>query len=76
MVSGFCSNSRNNLHVENLYGENNHHIVESVLKVLQELSKAITIDQKEKMRFLQLKDSLKREMQTFLYLPKKSIQLR
>ena len=37
------------LHVENLYGENNHHIVESCFKGLaRALKEAITIDQKRK----------------------------
>ena len=37
------------LHIENLYGENNHHIVESCFKGLaRALKEAITIDQKRK----------------------------
>ena len=37
------------LHVENLYGENNHHIVESCFKGLaRALKEAITIDHKRK----------------------------
>ena len=62
------------LHVENLYGENNHHIVESCFKGLaRALKEAITIDQKRKMRFLQLKGLFKKRNANFFYIYKKKV---
>ena len=48
------------LHVENLYGENNHHIIESCFKGLaRALRDAVRIDNLRKMRFPQQKESCK-----------------
>ena len=49
------------LHVENLYGENNHHIIESCFKGLaRALRDAVRIDNlRKKMRFPQQKESCK-----------------
>ena len=48
--------------VENLYGENNHHIIESCFKGLaRALRQAISIDLIEKMKFLQLRANYNRE---------------
>jgi len=45
----FAFNSGTTLHVENLYGENNHHIVESCYKGLaRALREAIAIDQRKR----------------------------
>ena len=38
----FAQNARVTLHVENLYGENNHHIVESCFKALARCLRAAT----------------------------------
>lgn len=44
----FAFNSGTTLHVENLYGENNHHIIESCFKGLaRALREAIAIDQRK-----------------------------
>jgi len=41
----FCQSAGITLHIENLYGENNHHIVESIFKGLaRALRQAVTID--------------------------------
>ena len=66
------------LHVENLYGENNHHIVESCFKGLaRALKEAITIDQKRKNEIPSTKGTLKKERcRLFLFLQKKSIRSR
>ena len=41
----FCQSAGLTLHIENLYGENNHHIVESIFKGLaRALRQAVTID--------------------------------
>jgi imidazoleglycerol-phosphate dehydratase len=45
----FASSLNCNLHVENLYGINNHHIVESCFKALaRALRQAVTIDERKK----------------------------
>ena len=45
----FAQNAGITLHVENLYGDNNHHIVESCFKGLaRALREAITIDERQK----------------------------
>ena len=45
MVSGLRSIGRGNPDIENLYGENNHHIVESCFKGLaRALRQAVEID--------------------------------
>ena len=45
----FAFNSGTTLHIENLYGENNHHIVESCFKGLaRSLREAISIDERKK----------------------------
>ncbi len=45
----FAFNSGTTLHIENLYGENNHHIVESCYKGLaRALREAIAIDERKK----------------------------
>ena len=44
----FAQASGTTLHVENLYGDNNHHIIESCYKGLaRSLRKAVTIDERE-----------------------------
>lgn len=46
---GFAQAAGANLHIENLYGVNNHHIVESCFKALaRALRVAITIDERKK----------------------------
>jgi len=56
----FAFNAGMTLHVENLYGENNHHIVESCFKALaRSLRDAITIDQRKKDEIPSTKGSLK-----------------
>lgn len=46
---GFASSLACNLHIENLYGINNHHIIESCFKGLaRALRQAITIDERKK----------------------------
>jgi len=46
---GFAQSSGCNLHIENLYGVNNHHIIESCFKALaRALREAITIDERKK----------------------------
>ena len=48
MVSSFFTNSRDSLHIENLYGENNHHIIESCFKGLaRALREAVVIDPRQ-----------------------------
>ena len=45
MVSGLAQAAGLTLHIENLYGENNHHIVESAYKALaRALRQAVTMD--------------------------------
>ena len=45
----FAQAAECNLHIENLYGVNNHHIVESCFKALaRALRVAITIDERKK----------------------------
>lgn len=44
----FAQASGTTLHVENIYGENNHHIIESCFKALaRSLRKAVAIDERE-----------------------------
>ena len=51
MVPGLRAIGRLTLHVENLYGENNHHIVESCFKGLaRALRQAVAIDPRRPMR--------------------------
>lgn len=46
---GFAQSLGCNLHIENLYGVNNHHIIESCFKALaRSLRQAITIDDRKK----------------------------
>ena len=55
----FAFNLRANLHAENLYGTNNHHIIESCFKALAlSLRKAIEIDQRKKDQIPSTKGSL------------------
>jgi imidazoleglycerol-phosphate dehydratase len=45
----FAQSAGCNLHIENLYGVNNHHIIESCFKSLaRSLRQAITIDERKK----------------------------
>ena len=45
----FTNESRCNLHIENLYGKNNHHIIESCFKAFaRSLRSALEIDEKIK----------------------------
>ncbi len=56
----FAQNAAITLHVENLYGRNNHHIVETCFKGLaRALRKAIAIDPREADRVPSTKGSLK-----------------
>ena len=49
MVSSIFTISRNYLHVENIYGENSHHKIESCYKGLaRSLKDALTIDKRIK----------------------------
>ena len=44
----FAQSSGTTLHVENIYGENNHHIIESCYKALaRSLRSAVSINDKE-----------------------------
>lgn len=48
-----------NLHIENLYGTNNHHIVESCFKGLaKSLRQAVTIDERQKDQIISTKGKL------------------
>ena len=45
----FCNASKCNLHIENFYGDNNHHIIESCFKSFaRSIKQALTIDQRIK----------------------------
>ena len=45
----FCNASKCNLHIENFYGDNNHHIIESCFKSFaRSIKQALTVDQKIK----------------------------
>ena len=56
----FAMNSGVTLHVETLYGENNHHIAESCFKALaRALREAVEIDPRQKDRIPSTKGSLK-----------------
>ena len=45
----FVNESKCNLHIENIYGKNNHHIIESCFKSFaRSIRQAIEIDQKIK----------------------------
>ena len=45
----FCNESKCNLHIENLYGDNNHHIIESCFKSFaRSIRQALTIDERIK----------------------------
>ena len=56
----FAMNAGVTLHVETLYGDNNHHIAESCFKALaRSLRKAIEIDPRQKDRIPSTKGSLK-----------------
>ena len=45
----FCNESKCNLHIENLYGDNNHHIIESCFKSFaRSVKQALTIDERIK----------------------------
>jgi imidazoleglycerol-phosphate dehydratase len=56
----FAQNAGLTLHVENLYGENNHHIVESAFKALaRALREAIEIDERMEGQVPSVKGSLK-----------------
>ena len=43
----FCNESKCNLHIENFYGDNNHHIIESCFKSFaRSIRQALTVDQR------------------------------
>ena len=45
----FCSASKCNLHIENFYGDNNHHIIESCFKSFaRSIKQALTVDERIK----------------------------
>ena len=45
----FCNESKCNLHIENFYGDNNHHIIESCFKSFaRSIKQALTIDERIK----------------------------
>jgi imidazoleglycerol-phosphate dehydratase len=45
----FCNESKCNLHIENFYGENNHHIIESCFKSFaRSIRQALTVDERIK----------------------------
>ena len=45
----FCNESKCNLHIENFYGDNNHHIIESCFKSFARSTRqALTVDEKIK----------------------------
>ena len=45
----FCNESKCNLHIENFYGDNNHHIIESCFKSLaRSIRQALTVDERIK----------------------------
>ena len=45
----FCSASKCNLHIENFYGDNNHHIIESCFKSFaRSIRQALTVDERTK----------------------------
>jgi len=45
----FCNESKCNLHIENFYGDNNHHIIESCFKSFaRSLKQALTVDERIK----------------------------
>ena len=45
----FCNESKCNLHIENFYGDNNHHIIESCFKSFaRSIRKALTVDERIK----------------------------
>ena len=45
----FCNASRCNLHIENFYGDNNHHIIESCFKSFaRSIRQALTVDERTK----------------------------
>ena len=45
----FCNASRCNLHIENFYGDNNHHIIESCFKSFaRSIRQALTVDERIK----------------------------
>jgi len=45
----FCNESKSNLHIENFYGDNNHHIIESCFKSFaRSIRQALTVDERIK----------------------------
>jgi len=45
----FCNESKCNLHIENFYGDNNHHIIESFFKSFaRSIRQALTVDERIK----------------------------
>ena len=45
----FCNKSKCNLHIENFYGDNNHHIIESCFKSFaRSIRQALTVDERIK----------------------------
>ena len=45
----FCNESKCNLHIENFYGDNNHHIIESCFKSFaRSIKQALTVDERIK----------------------------
>ena len=45
----FCNECKCNLHIENFYGDNNHHIIESCFKSFaRNIKQALTVDERIK----------------------------
>ena len=55
----FCNASKCNLHIENFYGDNNHHIIESCFKSFaRSIRQALTVDERIKKRIPSSKGTL------------------
>ena len=55
----FCNASKSNLHVENFYGDNNHHIIESCFKSFaRSIRQALTVDERIKNKIPSSKGTL------------------
>ena len=49
VFKAFCNESKCNLHIENFYGDNNHHIIESCFKSFaRSIRQALTVDERIK----------------------------
>ena len=55
----FCNESKCNLHIENFYGDNNHHIIESCFKSFaRSIRQVLTVDERIKNRIPSSKGTL------------------